>query len=142
MQIRSDWSGTNIRVDGVRLGTTGSDGSFVLLGVPPGSHVLEASHLGFLSSARRITAVESGPTLAGEALLMAGDTFQDGRVDALDASIVLVAVGRCQGSPAFQPFLDLDGSGCVNAADLDVVFANFGRVGPVPWSPVPPPSAP
>jgi hypothetical protein len=126
-------------VDGTPGALTGADGAFVALGFRPGLHVIEAVRPGYLPALKRFVATPRGHTDIGEALLIAGDLFRDGRIDVLDVMLAQAAFGRCSGSPTFQAWLDLDGDGCVTTKDLDIVMSNFGRVGPTNWSPVPEP---
>jgi hypothetical protein len=78
--------------------------------------------------------VNVGPTM-----LVAGDTWSDGAIDILDVLLVGAAVGRCAGDAAYQSWLDLDGDGCVRAADLQIVSVNYGYIGPTDWSAAPSP---
>ena len=58
-----------------------------------------------------------------------GDTDLSGEVDAVDLVRVAWALGTAYPSAGWLDAADLDDSGAVDAADLAIVLANFGRVG-------------
>lgn len=129
---------TVIRVDGTPMAYTGEDGSFAILGLTPGQHSFEAYRPSSLSSRKVQELPASGVVDLGPTLLVLGDAFADNRIDILDAELVLAGNGRCQGERGFQTFLDLNGDGCINLVDYNIVWANMGKVGPTAWG-MPPP---
>ncbi len=65
--------------------------------------------------------------------MVLGDVWADQRIDILDTVLVIAAFGRCSSDASFQPFIDVDGDGCVKQPDLDIVGDNVGLVGPTSW---------
>jgi hypothetical protein len=142
LQTLGSWEETDVLLDGVWRATTSSDGWIVILDVDEGLHVLEARHKGYLSSQTTIDLVGGVVNLAGETLLLSGDTQPDDVVNMADLMTVESAFGLCTGSSGFQRWIDADNSGCVDAMDIVIVHENFGRRGPTRWTPVPAPLLP
>jgi uncharacterized protein YkwD len=137
VQGRTAWQDIRILIDGVDRAVTGDNGRFVVLGVVPGLRTIEARRAGTLVS-RGVFDIGSGRLVdVGGTLLVSGDVFANGSIDLLDLLSVSAALGRCRGMPSYQAFVDLDGSGCVDAADVDLVSGNLGRVGPTGWTVAP-----
>ncbi|MCG8407758.1 MAG: Ig-like domain-containing protein [Phycisphaerales bacterium] len=71
----------------------------------------------------------------GQAVLrfqvLQGDANRDGQVTPLDAALILSALGRCTGDPAFNILADVSGDGCVNVADILTYREAEGRTLPV-----------
>jgi plastocyanin len=125
---------TRIYLDGLPAGISADDGSFVLLGVAPGQHVLEAAHLSALVS-RGVFFLPSRQVLnVGDTRLVLGDVYADNRIDIVDAELVRAATGRCVWDPKYQAFLDVNGDGCINSDDYAIVFGNIGKHGPTGWT--------
>jgi len=133
------WEDTAVYLDGRQMATTSADGWLILLDVAPGHHVVEARHVGYLTSRGAVDVVAGRVNLVGETLLLAGDAFPNGLVDVLDVATINSAFGRCVGQPLYQRWIDADGSGCVDALDVVIVNENFGRVAPTRWVPIPAP---
>ncbi len=137
VQTKPVWGDTTIYVDGIRRAITGDDGWFVVLGVEPGTRIVEARRDGALTS-RGLFEIKAGRVNdVGETLLLLGDVYANDRIDLVDWLIVNAAMGRCIGDPAFQSWTDVNDDGCVTEADLLFVGNNYGRVGPTRWSPIP-----
>ncbi|MBL8059512.1 MAG: S8 family serine peptidase [Chthonomonas sp.] len=66
--------------------------------------------------------VEGAPALN----MFAGDTDDNGEVDASDLDVVLAHFGLVDPEPGFRRWIDLDGSGEIDACDIDIVVSNFG----------------
>ena len=50
------------------------------------------------------------------------DLNDDGQVDGGDVSFIVEQQEKCSGDPSFSPTADLDGDGCVDATDLDLIL--------------------
>ena len=50
------------------------------------------------------------------------DLNDDGQVDGGDVSFIVEQQEKCSGEPSFSPTADLDGDGCVDATDLDLIL--------------------
>jgi hypothetical protein len=129
---------TVIKVDGTPMAYTGEDGSFAILGLTGGQHTIEAFRVSSLSSRKFMDLPASGVVDLGPTLMVLGDAFADNRVDILDAELVLAGFGRCRGERGYQAFLDINGDGCTDMLDYNIVWANMGKVGPTQWG-MPPP---
>ena len=138
MDAVPSYGDTQILVDGVPATVNQANGWFVVLDVEPGPHVVEARYAGALSSQGTFTVLPRRVLFVGATKLVLGDVYVNGVIDTLDVLLVQAALGRCAGQPAYQEFLDLDKSGCVNSADLTIVERNIGRSGPTSWTVNPP----
>lgn len=132
LQGRVAHGGTTIYVNGAPVAVTADDGSFVVRGLVAGYKTVRARRYGFLDAAAQV-AVGGALTQLPAVQLPSGDTHVDMRVTAFDQLIVQLRFGACLGSPAYAAHVDLDGSGCIDAADLALVNVNLGRYGPVSW---------
>lgn len=137
VQGRVDWAGTRIFVDGVERSMTGDGGRFIVIGVASGMRVVEARRAGALTSRGDFDVAPSQVRDVGETKLLAGEIVANDAIDLFDLLLINAASGRCTGNPGYQPFVDLDGNGCINGADALLVSANLGRTGPTGWTPAP-----
>ncbi len=71
--------------------------------------------------------IDNSITLNPFSIYIPGDMDMNGRVDTLDASLILVAYGTRPGDPLWNPNADLNRDGVVNIIDLGMWGANFGR---------------
>jgi hypothetical protein len=55
-----------------------------------------------------------------------GDIDGDDDTDLLDLATLLSAFNQCLGEPRYNPVADLDGSGCIDLADLEQVLVDYG----------------
>jgi hypothetical protein len=55
-----------------------------------------------------------------------GDVNRDGQTDRADLNLLTASQGTCRGDALFNPDADLDKSGCVTTADLDIVSRDLG----------------
>lgn len=134
VQGRTDWTGSTVWVDDVARATTGDNGRFIVLGVTAGKHVVEARRAGALGSRGTFDVAAAQVKDVGATRLATGDVLSNGAVDLFDLLLVYAAAGRCVGNPSYQAFVDLDGNGCINAADAQLVSGNVGRSGPTGWT--------
>ncbi|MFN8424216.1 MAG: CAP domain-containing protein [Anaerolineae bacterium] len=133
LQGRTVHAGTIIYVNGVGMVITAGDGTFTVYGVAPGFQTVRAQHYGFLGAAAQVS-LASGQTVAlGPTQLLSGDVHLDQRVTSIDQLVVQLHYGACVGTPAYAEYVDLDGSGCIDTADLGLVTPNIGRYGPTAW---------
>jgi hypothetical protein len=58
--------------------------------------------------------------------ILQGDVDGDGVTDAVDASLVLAALGACNGDAGFESSADLNADGCVNVFDVQIVLSGLG----------------
>ena len=65
----------------------------------------------------------TGPTTEPE--YVQGDVNCDGYVDALDMEIVSLAFGSREMDTHWNPLADIDGSGRVDAADINIVVSQM-----------------
>jgi len=131
LQGRSNHSGASILVDGVPMGTTGSDGHFLIANVPVGTHIVMASMPGYLSSQDTGVVVNaSATTVLPHTTLIGGDANNDKAINLFDLVIVAAAYGT---TPPSDPRADINGDGTVNIFDLVLVGANYGKTGPTGW---------
>ena len=131
----TDLRDISIFVDNIERARTNDEGNFVVLGIPAALHAVEARQLGSMTS-RYLLTVPSGQVVnLGETRLLAGNAYPDLRIDAIDVALIHAALGRCinQGQ-SYQAYLDVDRSGCVDAADEAFAQANLGRLGPTAWT--------
>lgn len=124
---------TTIYIDGVASGSTAADGSFVVQDIAPGTHTVEARHLGYLSSSRDVEVAGGQRGNIGETLLVAGDAQPDNAIDLEDVLLVEAVFGLCDGDSRFEPTADANQSGCIDAFDVAAVLDGLGRVGPTRW---------
>ncbi len=59
--------------------------------------------------------------------VLQGDTNRDSIVDATDSEFVMASLGSCDGEANFNTAADLNGDGCVTAADADMVSQALGH---------------
>ncbi len=59
--------------------------------------------------------------------VLQGDASRDGVVDKTDSSLVNDSLGLCDGDAGFNPYADLDNTGCVDQGDLNIVALSVGR---------------
>ena len=76
---------------------------------------------------REITVTEALP----------GDVNQDGQVNSTDLALVARAFGSTPGAANWNSDADLNDDGIIDIYDLVLAGSNFGRAGPIPWSPLP-----
>jgi len=133
LQGRLSHGGTTIYVNGAPLAATSDDGSFVVRGLAPGYKTVRAQRFGYLDAAVQASLVGGQWTVLGPAKLLSGDVHVDHRVSALDQLVVQLRYGACIGTPAYAVHIDLNASGCIDAADLALVTLNLGRLGPTAW---------
>lgn len=134
VQGRSDWTSTSVLVDGEPRATTGDNGRFIVLGVPAGKRVVETRRAGALVSRGTFDVTAAQVKDVGATRLVAGDVLSNNSVDLFDLLLVYAAAGRCVGNPSYQAVVDLDGNGCINSADAQIVSGNVGRFGPTAWT--------
>jgi len=58
---------------------------------------------------------------------LTGDLDRSTKVDAGDWILVKQSMGLCKGNGGYNPGADLNGDNCVTAADLTVLYGNFGK---------------
>ena len=77
--------------------------------------------------------------LVGDTKLLGGDAaiMPDLRITPIDVELIRAGLGRCLGTVSYQRHLDLDLSGCIDAADMELAAGNLGRVGPTDWTVTP-----
>jgi hypothetical protein len=54
------------------------------------------------------------------------DVYNQGQINIVDASGLVLAYGSSPGSPHWNPYFDFDLSGTIGIQDVSVVFANYG----------------
>jgi hypothetical protein len=59
--------------------------------------------------------------------VLQGDANRDGIVDGTDSEFVTASLGYCDGEANFNTAADLNGDGCVTAADADIVSQGMGH---------------
>jgi hypothetical protein len=59
--------------------------------------------------------------------VLQGDANRDGAVNKTDSAIVTASLGLCDGEKEFNPDADLNGGGCVDADDENVIAEALGR---------------
>jgi hypothetical protein len=98
LQFRRDDGGAQVSVVGAGISAlTGSDGSFVLRGVPDGVYDVEVAMPTYLTARRSGVQVARGEmTELPRVLLRGGDLNLDGRVDALDLADLALNLGLAQ----------------------------------------------
>jgi hypothetical protein len=117
--------------DGTVLETvTDEQGSFIFEGLLPGDYTLSAALLGALTSQTSFTLTEGQQLELPPAVLPIGDLNQDNQIDMND--VVLVAANY--DNPADVIGVDLNGDAWIDISDLAIIGAQFGTVGPLPWS--------
>ncbi len=142
LQGRYDHSGATViaEKDGVVVAsaTTDTDGNFTLENLAPDTYEVYASMYGYLDSLKGSgVQVVAGPcTDVGATKLLGGDVApQDPEPNnAIDISDIAYIAFRFRGADLSA---DVNGDSVVNILDLTVAAANFGRVGPTPWSMTP-----
>jgi Tol biopolymer transport system component len=118
VKVRVTWYGWLFGNYEAALGPSGE----YTLSLPSGPLTLSIKHTHWLR--QTIPADSSaGPAFGIDFSLVNGDASDDNSVDIMDLNRVLTYFG---GS---DPMADLDGSGMVDIADLNIVFINFGKVG-------------
>lgn len=137
LQQRTDYAGVVVQVGG-QSAATGGDGRFSLADAPTGSQVARASAAGFLSAEGALTISPGQRLTLTEVTLLGGDVNGDGVIQLLDLVALGAAYGQC---PPQDPRLDLNADRCLNILDLVILGANYGRAGPLPWAPLPEPTA-
>jgi len=137
LQQRTDYAGVVVQVGG-QSAATGGDGRFSLADAPTGSQVARASAAGFLSAEGALTISPGQRLTLAEVTLLGGDVNGDGVIQLLDLVALGAAYGQC---PPQDPRLDLNADRCLNILDLVILGANYGRAGPLPWAPLPEPTA-
>jgi hypothetical protein len=111
--------------------TTNDYGHFRLDAVVPGSYQLAVKGAHTLQRVVALTTT-TGATMVDVGTLLEGDVVADNQINILDFSGLATAYGRCAEASTFNANADLNGDGCVNQADLDLLVANFGRRGDAP----------
>lgn len=143
LQGRYDHSGATVvaEKDGliVALTATDSAGYFTLENLPPDTYEVYAEMYGYLDALKGSgVLVEGGEECIelGATKLLGGDVApQDpGPDNAIDISDITYIAFRFRGADMTA---DVNGDGVVNILDLTMAAANFGRVGPTPWSMTP-----
>lgn len=56
-----------------------------------------------------------------------GDLDADCQTSLSDLAVLLASFGTCTGDPTYNPTADIVESGCIDAADLGALLANFGK---------------
>jgi hypothetical protein len=125
------WDGTEVTIDGTTFNaTTGPDGNFEFVDVPPGTYTFRADADGYLEAVCENLEVVAPLTMLISVELVAGDVNGDGIIDIVDA----VAIGAAFGDPESNPAADLNADGAVNVLDLILMSVNFGAEAPTVWA--------
>jgi hypothetical protein len=117
--------------DGSTLETvTDEQGGFTFEGLLPGDYKLNATSLGALSNEAIFTLTEGQHFELPPTVLAVGDLNQDNQIDMND--VVLLAANY--NYPSDTVGVDLNGDAWIDVSDLAIIGAQFGAVGPRPWS--------
>jgi hypothetical protein len=142
LQGRYDHSGAAVvaEKDGIVVAsaTTDASGNFTLENLAPDTYELYAMMYGYLDAlkASGVVVVTGECTDVGPVKLLGGDVApQDPEPDnAIDISDIAYIAFRFLGGDMTA---DVNSDGVVNILDLTMAAANFGRIGPTPWSMTP-----
>jgi hypothetical protein len=126
LQGRANHSGVEVHAAGLST-LTAADGSFALA-LPPGAHVVTATHALYLDS--RTTFVTSDATLPTVRLL-GGDGNGSGAVELADLVLVAYHYGS---EPPTDTRADINASGRVDLTDLAMVGVNYSKMNYQPWT--------
>ena len=111
--------------------TTRHDGVFIMPGVGPGTHAVEASRPGVLSLRTGVLELAPGEVVyLADATLPGGDANSDGFIDLQDLLRMAAAFGQ---APLPGAHTDLNGDGWVDISDISILAVSYGRTGPVAW---------
>lgn len=105
-------------------------GGFTFAGLLPGDYRLSATAPGALRSEAIFTLTEGQQLELPPAILAIGDLNGDNQIDMSD--VVLLAANY--DNPADVAGVDLNGDAWIDISDLAIIGAQFGAVGPLPWS--------
>lgn len=107
--------------------TVNADGTFSLT-APAGLYALDASASGFLGAQGAVT-ITGGSTVTMPVIsLSAGDIDGNDVIDQFDAMTLGMNYNASQPSAA-----DLNNDGTINVLDLELLAANYRKMGPVVW---------
>ena len=131
LQGRSNHGALPIRIDGAPAGTTQSDGSFSVCGIPQGERVVTAGGACYLpTQAQDVSVIADSAVRLPDINLLGGDIDENNDVDLYD----LVRVGwDFRSSPPTDPEADCTADDVVNIFDLVLVGSNFDLQGPLDW---------
>lgn len=123
LQGRSDYSGATVTLtseSGIYSGTTGSDGSYTISGVPEGTYQLQITMPGYLSYVKEGLEVDATPITTPT--LLGGDVnaTPDGNINGQDLAIILENFLKTA-----REGVDINGDERINGVDLSIVLTNF-----------------
>jgi hypothetical protein len=104
-----------------------ADGTFSLT-APAGLYALDASASGFLGAQGAVTIVGGSTVTLPAISLPAGDIDDNDVIDQFDAMTLGMNYNAAQPSAA-----DLNNDGTINVLDLELLAANYRKMGPVVW---------
>jgi hypothetical protein len=141
LQGRYNHSGATVTAekDGgiVASATTDASGNFMLENLAPDTYEVYARMYGYLDSLKGsgVQVVAGECTDIGATKLLGGDVAPQPEPDnAIDINDIAYIAFRFLGADMTA---DVNGDGVVNILDLTMAAANFGRIGPTPWSMTP-----
>jgi hypothetical protein len=141
LYARTNHSGAVVSA-GSATAVTGSDGRFVLSGLPAGTYSVVAAMPGYLYAVEPGVVVTAGQTTPLRTVqLLGGDACGPGEIppDCVVNLYDMVFIARRYGtSPPSDPRADINGNGAVDIFDLVAAGWAYGKACPQPW--LPPPS--
>jgi hypothetical protein len=122
---------------------TGSDGSYTIENVSPGTYDLAAYNISYprnyLREIQQVVVEEGTPCIANFKL-RGGDCNSSNSVNIQDLNMLKLSYGKSKGQPGYDEKADFDRNGAVNIKDLNILKLNYGKSGAPPG--VPDPTAP
>lgn len=142
LYARTNHSGAIVTA-GSAMAVTGSDGRFVLSGLPAGTYNVVAAMPGYLYAVEPGVVVTAGVTTPLRTVqLLGGDACGPGEIppDCVVNLYDMVFIARRYGtSPPSDPRADINANGAVDIFDLVAAAWSYGKSCPQPW--VSPPSS-
>jgi hypothetical protein len=108
--------------------TTDENGTFIIIGVEPGTYEVRVKKSTTLQNVQTVTLV-GGTNTIDLGTLREGDANDDNFITILDFSILAAAFGKCEGSSGYDERADFNGDGCVTILDFSLLASNFGQDG-------------
>jgi hypothetical protein len=114
--------------------TTGTDGSFSLTNVAPGTYTIRAEAVGYLPGEGSVTVAAGQVAQKAPLELLAGYIVIKAApvIDELDVVQLAIGYGQTVGTEPMAS--DLDENGRVGLGDLIALAENLREAGPIPWN--------
>jgi subtilisin family serine protease len=127
-----NWSGASVSVVGTTYqAITDPGGTFVLVGLPPGSYDLRAGKNGYLYRLYAGVAVQADAetTVPSPLLLLAGDFSPDNMVDIEDLLMIRDSYGAVPGDEYWNTVADVNQDEKIGLVDLVYMARNYAKYG-------------